>query len=535
MTTSPGGSMKTKRRVGDRTMAGGRFLVFTASLMFLLVAPASRVWAGTAVWYGIITHVDLEAKGKIDGKGEDGKASAYCVLWLLIDSNNGDSVTDGRFLRYPLPDDKDERVARHRYYLDGKKSTRSEAAKVGHMVCWHRGTTAGIHFEAWSSFPKQYAQVWRFPDADADPKQAIWTLSLSPGLRLPARLAVSSDKERTAWSIKTPETVDTSTTREGQFEGGAMLKLVTVNGRVTHGYAKLNSRFWHYFVIQDCDAAVKDGRLTGSIPIRVLLYPLESAGYFVDAQGKPAFRTTVTIQLDVSADKKGVVTGTYTGGFSPTSGRKPESAQASVLGCLTKPAIIREPRRALVRIGAETFGFQLRADGTLDPDCKPLIRPFNKALGDITAETATGSLHDGILRMEMTAPQGKWCKKVALEGWVIDDEIYGISQQSYDPMLMICKGVTARQGGFHGRLQPLDEPYPLAVPTPALKDEVPKEAPSIWVMGNTVCNFSAVFALTTPHLLTVGDRPVCIEGVTDRFSPRWTTLGMKNAGISVSQ
>jgi hypothetical protein len=105
--------------------------------------------------YGIITGVDLEAKGKIDGKGEDGKASAYCVLWLLGDSNNGDWMTDGRFWRYPLPDDKDERVARHRYYLDGKKSTRTEAAKVGHMVYWRQGWSAGIHFEAWSSFPVQ--------------------------------------------------------------------------------------------------------------------------------------------------------------------------------------------------------------------------------------------------------------------------------------------------------------------------------------------------------------------------------------------
>jgi hypothetical protein len=64
-------------------------------------------------------------------------------------------MTDGRFWRYPLPDDKDERVARHRYYLDGKKSTRTEAAKVGHMVYWRQGWSAGIHFEAWSSFPVQ--------------------------------------------------------------------------------------------------------------------------------------------------------------------------------------------------------------------------------------------------------------------------------------------------------------------------------------------------------------------------------------------
>jgi hypothetical protein len=76
-------------RNADRCVsAGWRCWGATLTLTALLVGQPA--WAGSAVLYGIITGVDLEAKGKIDGKGEDGKASAYCVLWLLGDSNNGD-------------------------------------------------------------------------------------------------------------------------------------------------------------------------------------------------------------------------------------------------------------------------------------------------------------------------------------------------------------------------------------------------------------------------------------------------------------
>lgn len=534
--------MKTNWTSGNSARATWRCLACTAALMALSVAGPSPVWAGTEVWYGIIIYVDLQAKGKIDGKGEDGKDSAHCIVWVFNDSNNGDHTADGCFLRYPLPDDKDVRAGRHRYYLDGRKSTRAEAAKVGNLVGWTRATTPGIWFEAWS-FPKKYAEVWRFPDADADPKQAIWTLSLSPGLSLPSRAAKEPDKMRVAWCIKPPETVDTSTTRDARFEAwhdtGLTIKLATVNGRVTHGYARMCSKFLQYFQINGCDAVVKDGRLTGKIPISVLLYPLEIGHYLLDAQGKPTFQTTVTIELDVTVDKKGVVTGAYTGELGSSADGQPTSVKQTVLGCVTKPAVIQEPRRAMVRIGAETHTFQLLADGSLDPSFKPLMVQFGNA-GDhptiITVDNATGSLRDGILKVEMIPPAGKWCRKAVLEGRVIDDEIYGISQQVLDIKgrhYLARSGLdeVERRGGFHGRLQFLDEAYPQAMPLVGSKDEAPKEAPGIWENCNLVCNFSALLVLDRPVRLTVGDRPVYIEGQTEKYLPKWATatLEMKRA------
>jgi hypothetical protein len=346
--------------------------------------------------------------------------------------------------------------------------------------------------------------------------------------------------------------VDTSTTRDDRIEAslnsGLTIKLATVNGRVTHGYARMCAKFLHYFPINGCDAVVKDGRLTGKIPISVLLYPLEIGHYLLDAQGKPTFQTTVTIELDVTVDKKGVVTGAYTGGVSPSADGKPTSAKQTVLGCVTKPAVIREPRRAMVRIGAETHTFQLLADGSLDPSFKPLMVPFGNA-GDhptiITVDNASGSLRDGILKVEMTPPGGKWCRKAVFEGRVLDDEIYGISQQVYDH-----KGVSGhhnfatpgldeveRRGGFHGRLQFLDEAYPQAMPLLGSKDEAPKEAPGIWENCNKVCNFSALIEIAGPVRLTVGDRPVYIEGQTEKYLPKWATatLGMKRAADPVSK
>jgi hypothetical protein len=542
--------MKTKRKSGNGARAAWRFLACTAALMALSVAGPSPVWAGTEVWYGIIIYVDLEAKGKIDGKGEDGKDSAHCIVWMFNNSNNGDHTRDGCFLRYPLPDDKDVRAGRHRYYLDGRKSTRAEAAKVGNLVGWTRATTPGIWFEAWS-FPKKYAEVWRFPDADADPKQAIWTLSLSPGLSLPSRAAKEHDKMRVAWCIKPPETVDTSTTRDDRIEAslnsGLTIKLATVNGRVTHGYARMCAKFLHYFPINGCDAVVKDGRLTGKIPISVLLYPLEIGHFLLDAQGKPTFQTTVTIELDVTVDKKGVVTGAYTGGVSPSADGKPTSVKQTVLGCVTKPAVIREPRRAMVRIGPETHTFQLLADGSLDPSFRPLMVQFgdSKMSYPITVEKATGSLRDGILKVEMIPPAGKWCRKAVFEGRLIDDEIYGISQQVHDIKQAVGRNAPARsgldemerRGGFHGRLQFLDEAYPQAMPLVGTKDEAPKEAPYIWGLLNVVCNFSALHDMAGPVRLTVGDRPVYIEGQTEKYLPKWATatLGMKRAACPASK
>jgi hypothetical protein len=136
----------------------------------------------------------------------------------------------------------------------------------------------------------------------------------------------------------------------------------------------------------------------------------------------------------------------------------------------------------------------------------------------------------------MTAPEGKWCKNVVFEGRVIDDEIYGISQEVFDPK-QVWRGVMERKGGFHGRLQFLDEAYPQAVPLPAQKDEVPKEAPGIWENCNLVCNFSALLVLDRPVGLTVGNRPVYIEGQTKTYLPKWATatLGMKRAADPVSK
>jgi hypothetical protein len=578
MTTSQVDSIKTTREFGKRVMSGGRFLAFMNTLkttnpstqegdntmstfngsrsvqdiqrpraprrrisrswgwsilialaMLVFIAPVRPASAGTEIFSGIITYVDLEAKGKIDGKGDDKLPSAHCIIWLIWDSNNGDFVSDGRFMRYPLPDDS---VIRHQYFLDGKKCTRAEAVKVGHFVNWTRATTPGIWFEAWSRFnPKEYANPWRFPDADANPGQAIWTLSLSPGIAVPCwgLKAEKTNMNESCYDCSR-EIPDKSTCRETQWSTGDLfLKLVTENGRVTRGYAKVGcvsgSFFHHYFTTDVSGLALQGRRLTGKISINLLVFAREQACFFFpDSAGKLMRQTTVTLEIDAHLDEKGVVTGTYSGDVLPAR------SKPSILGCATKPAVIREPRRAVIRAGHQILGFDLR-DGVLDPKGRTYIYPYG---GKPTLEVgqATGTLRDGVLKAELTPPEGSWCKRVVMEGCLIDDEVCGISEHEFaagktiasPPSHVSYKNdpILWRKGGFLGRLQFLDEPYQAAVPAPGKVDGRDPKSPGeyLWSSVNNYCNFSALFFDKYPPL-TVGGRPVFIEGKTglEKFHP----------------